>query len=166
MPLSTYLDFKLRLLSTKAGSGSTPTDDYFYPLLLKLASGSGAAQANKSFHDTIEVPNGDSYDLDLSGVLVDALGQTLAATKIKLLVLHNRNGIANNVIEVGGAASHAWEAWTDNPGSTFTLKSGGLFVYYAPNTDAPAVTGGTGDILTLTNPGATDIDVEVAIAGV
>lgn len=132
-----------------------------------LTSGTGVGQADLIFHDTRTLSASATENLDLSGVLTDAFGATLAFVKVKALIFVAAAANTNNVI-VGGDVTNTFFPMfgleTDSlilrPGTTFALICGvGDSVGYA-------VTGGTADLLKVTNSaGSTSVSYDVYVFG-
>ncbi|GAB3856584.1 hypothetical protein GCM10029963_53200 [Micromonospora andamanensis] len=120
---------------------------------VNLADGTGAGQANRVWHDRRTLAASDSEDLDLAGVLVDALGAALTFARVKTLIVAAAAANTNTVI-VGGADSNAWSAWAGAATDTVVVRPGGLLVLAASDSTAYPVTAGTGDLLTVTNGGS------------
>lgn len=100
-------------------------------------------------------------DIDLSGIVLDALGDTLALPKVRLLAFRSRTTNTVN-LTIGGAPSNAFAGpWVTN-GKT-TLKPGGIILPICDPAGYP-VTPGTADILRVAN-GAADSIYDVLIAG-
>lgn len=114
-----------------------------------LLDGTGAGQADRLFTDQRTISTND--DLDLAGVLVDAMGTTLTFARIKAIMIEALAANTNNITI--GAATNPWATFLNATG-TATLRPGGFVCAYAGN-DATgwAVTAGTGDILRLSATG-------------
>lgn len=142
-----------------------------YPLDLiqryLYSNGSGAGKANKQFDDTRTVGASSSETLDLSGVLLDEDGTTLAFTKVKGLVIiadpTNTNdvvvGNGSNPVVGGPFGSDGTQVVTIHPGDCFAMFSNsanGLF----------AVTNSTGDGLKVANSSSgTGVNYSIIIIG-
>jgi len=157
---------------------ATAEDDNQLALLKSLTSGTSGDQVNRMWHDRRRLSQPSGTDLlDLAGGLTDVFGNTLTFTKIKVLLIQNkgmRSGstyvqTAGQDILVGGA-TNAWAAFLDNDASAkVRLRSGGLFVWTAPE-DGGRVVAGTSDILQMEWAGSAasgdDIDYDIVIMGV
>jgi hypothetical protein len=69
---------------------------------LAITNGTGANQANNAFSDERTLNASASENLDLAGVLQNALGASLAFTAVKAILIVADVGNVNNVV-VGGA---------------------------------------------------------------
>lgn len=115
---------------------------------LNLTDGSGAGQANKIYAVERILP-GASEDLDLNGVLTDALGATLSVTRIVAIAIVNVS--TANTITIGNATSNAWATLLNSTG-TLTLRpstasSKSFVLIAAADATGYVVTASTGDIL-------------------
>lgn len=144
---------------------AAPRADLNLTKTLQLASGTGAGQADRIFHDTRTLSASGSEDLDLAGGLTDALGQAATFARVKLLMIAAAPGNANNVI-VGGASSNGWITAFGGAAHTVTVRPGGLFVLAAPDATAYAVTAATGDLLKVANSaGGTSVSYDLVVVG-
>lgn len=131
---------------------------------IRLATGTGANQADKIFHDTRTLAASGTENLDLAGVLVDALGATITFARIKAVVVAARDTNSNNVnvIREGTNGVPLFLALGDG----IPVMPGGMFVWIAPGATGVVVTPGTGDLLTVTNSGAsTSVTYDIVIIG-
>jgi len=94
--------------------------DLFKTLVLDLANGTGADQADKLFHDERSLSPGTNEDLDLAGVLEDAFGDTLTFVKIKLLIIYNKD--TTHTFTVKPAASAGFLGPFGAASHTLTVK--------------------------------------------
>lgn len=140
--------------------------DLPYQKLMAFVDGAGLGAAQKMWFDQRTIAASGSENLDLSGVLVDAFGNTLALTKVKALLFFAAAGNTNNVV-VGGAASNAFATPFGDATDTVSVKPGGMLLLVAPDAAGYAVTAATGDILKVANSGGTTgVTYDVLILGV
>lgn len=131
---------------------------------IRLASGTGADQADLLFHDTRTLAASATEDLDLAGSLTDALGTSLTFARIKGLIVAAAAGNTNNVNVTRPASNGVPLFLAASDG--IPVRPGGVFAWFAPDATAVAVTGGTGDLLTFTNSaGSTSVTYDVVIIG-
>ena len=131
---------------------------------LQLASGVGANQADQVFSDERVITASSSENLDLAGVLADALGATLTFAKIKAILVVADAANTNDVV-VGGAASNGFTGPFGGATHTVAVKPGGVFMAACPGTGW-TVTPSTGDILKVANGGGTtSVKYKVIIVG-
>lgn len=143
-------------------TGTVPLD---YTKQIRLGTGTGANQADRVWSDQRTLAASANEDLDLSGVLTDAFGNTVTLARVKGLVVVAASANANNVI-VGGAALNAWSTWAGDPTDTVVVRPGGLMALYAPDATAYAVTAATGDLLRVANSGAgTSVTYDIIVIG-
>jgi len=147
MAVNTNVAVQLTATLTKGfdlGTGSVPVSQ---SLALTWASGTGANQADRVFHDQRSTSGVDS--LDLAGVLLDAFGDAFTLARIKLLYLSAAGAntadlrvtrSASNGVQIFGAAS-----------DYMVLRPGGFILWGAPDATGVAVAAGTSDILEITS---------------
>jgi hypothetical protein len=123
-------------------------------LLLELANGTGAGQADLAFTDTRTLAASATEDLDLAGALADPFGTAQVFARLKLLVVKAAAGNTNNVL-VGRASSNGLATAFGATGAVI-LRPGGFLILATGEADATGhvVTAGTGDLLTVSNSGS------------
>ena len=97
MALSTELTVRLAATLTDPLDLSTPTDALANAVKLILTSGTGADQADMSWHDTRTLAASATEDLDLAGVLTNAFGDTQTFARIKMVLVTAASANTNNV---------------------------------------------------------------------
>lgn len=131
-----------------------------------LKNGTLAYQANNAFADSRSLPASGTENIDLSGVLANQVGETIALTKIKALVVMADGSNLNDVV-VGGHPTAAVSSFFGDPTDKVKVKPGGMFVLVAPDLLGYAVTATTADLLTITNSGAgSSIGYSITVVGV
>lgn len=137
-----------------------------YAPALPFSDGTGANQVGQIWADTRTLSASATEDLDLSGTaLVNAIGQSVAFTKIRGLLIRAAAGNTNNVI-VGGATSNQWLTWVGAGTHTVTVRPGGLLLLAAPDATGYAVTAGTGDLLKIANSaGGSSVSYDIVLIG-
>ena len=132
--------------------------------IVNFASGTGAGQANSVFTDTRTLTASGTENLDLSGGLTDAFGNTLAFTRVKAILVVARSANTNDV-EVTRPASNGVPLFL-SAGDGVTIPPDGQFFLVAPDADGIAVTASTGDIITITNSaGGSSVTYDIVIVG-
>jgi hypothetical protein len=165
MPLDTTVKVSVDAIHTSLLDLATATAPLGFSRALGMASGTGANQADRIFHDTRTLTASANEDLDLAGVLTDAFGATLTFARIKTLVVAADAGNTNNVI-VGAAATNAFVNWVGAATHTVTVRPGGLLLVAASDATAYAVTVGTGDLLRIANSaGGTSVTYSIVLVG-
>lgn len=131
-----------------------------------LINGTGVGAADRIWHDQRTLAASGSEDIDLAGVLTDALGAAVNFARIKAIIIKAADGNTNNVI-VGGAGSNGFISWvggathtvTVRPGYTLALIGGGDATGYV-------VTAATADLLHIANSSSgTPITYDIIIVG-
>lgn len=136
---------------------------YADSLVLSLANGTGANQADRLFTDQRTLALSATEDLDLAAVLIDAFGASITFAKIKAIIVKAAAGNTNDVVVTRPAANGVplFLAAADG----IAVKPGGAFVWCCPGTGI-TVTPATGDLLTITNGGAgTPVTYDVIVIG-
>lgn len=132
--------------------------------VIRLATGTGADQADKIFHDRRTLAASATEDLDLAGSLTDPLGAALTFARIKAVIVKASASNVNNV-NVTRPASNGVPLFLA-AGDGIPVRPGGIFAWIAPDATAVAVTAGTGDLLTFTNSaGSTSVTYDVVLIG-
>lgn len=131
-----------------------------------LGNGTGADQINQIFADTRTLAASANEDLDLSGTaLQNALGQNIAFTKVRGLLVRAAAANTNNVI-VGGAATNQFATPFGAAAHTLTVRPGGCIFLMANDVTGYAVTAATADLLRIANSGAgTTVTYDIVILG-
>lgn len=132
---------------------------------VQLTNGTGAGQANQIFTDQRTLAASGTESLDLAGSLTNAFGATLTFTKIKAVYIKAAAGNTNNV-RVTRPASNGLPLFLGASDGLDVLP-GGVFFWACSDDTAVAVTGGSGDLLTLTNSSSgSSVTYDIAIVGV
>lgn len=132
-----------------------------------LATGTGAGQADKVWHDQRTLAASATEDLDLAGGLTDALGAAVSFAKIKALIISAAAGNTNNVV-VGGVAAGLSTILQPQTTGLLVVRPGATFAVFAGAADATgyAVTATTADLLHLANSAAgTSVTFDIVIIG-
>ncbi len=165
MPLDTTVKVSVDAIHTALLDLATATAPLGFTRAVALATGTGANQADRIFHDTRTLTASANEDLDLAGVLVDAFGATLTFARVKALVIAADAANTNNVI-VGNAATNPFLTWVGAATHTVTVRPGGMLALACSDATAYAVTAGTGDLLRIANSGAgTSVTYSIVLVG-
>lgn len=151
-----------------AAFGNSPSWSAAIEEILSLTNGTGANQADIAYVAERTVASATNDDIDLAGVLSDAMGATITAAELVALLIVNKqkdgtanttdltigNGGVNSAVGFVGAAAH-----TIGP-----IKPGGIFLLAAGNAAGiGAVTASTGDILRIANSSGAQAKYQIAI---
>jgi len=144
MNLTTSIKTNFQASGTKVLDDRTANDPVAQNQTTSLTNGNTSGKANQSFHDQRTLATGVGEDLDLSGSLVDAFGDSITFTTIKALRIKNTSLVSTLI--VGGAAANAmaniFTALTDE----IIIQQGGLLILESPLLGY-LVTAGTADLL-------------------
>lgn len=132
-----------------------------------LGTNGAAAGVGYMYAAVLSLGAGATNTLDLAGTLKDSFGSTLTFSKVKYLSVapSNSMAVAQSVL-VQPAPANGWGTWMANTTSAVRVWSGGCAVpVMCPQTNAPAVTAGTGDLLDIINESTNAATVTVIILG-
>lgn len=165
MALTTDISLQVIATLTSVLDLATGTVPLNKRTLISLATGTGAAQADKIFHDQRTLAASATEDLDLAGGLTDAFGATLTFARIKAIIVIAASANTNNVL-VGGAASNQFINWVSDATDKIVVRPGGMFALVASDATSYAVTAATGDLLRIGNSaGGTGVTYDIIIVG-
>lgn len=119
--------------------------------LQSIADGTIADQADLAYMAERTVGDGADDDIDLSGVLADALGDTLLAAELVAVQIINKqkDGTANTTSLTVGAGSNTVPGFA---AALAPIEPGGMFMQASAGAAGLAtITAGTGDIIRVTN---------------
>ena len=153
MSQSAKINLSLAVSQSQAGDINTAVNEIALSKLTQLLDGTGADQANQAFSDERTLAPSTNEDLDLSGVLTDAFGASIAFTSIKAMVVIADETNGDN-IEIGGATTNGFISWAGAADDKVVIPAGGMFVITAPDAAGFAVTAGTADLLRIANADA------------
>lgn len=124
------------------------------------SNGTGDSQVNRVFADQRTLA-ATAEDLDLSGGLTDAFGNTITLAKLRGLIIENTATATGANLLVGGDANSIpiFGAAADY----IKIPPGGFFAWSGP-VDGITVTAGTGDILQI-DAGAATITYNIWVIG-
>ena len=149
--LSASINISISATHVNALDLGNVTDSVSRTISQAFANGAGANQANKFYHDQIDIAASGSTTLDLSGSLTDGLGQTVTIAELKALIVKNNStgdkltmGDATNPVGIFGADAH-----------TIDIFPGGVFAMTWPTADGLAIAAGVSDELKFAHEGAT-----------
>lgn len=164
MSLNAKLILSLVATLTDPADLSTPTDELEEIIRATLTSGVGTDQGNMMWHDERTLAASATEDLDLAGSLTNSFGDTQTFARVKLIIVIADEANVNNVNVQRAAANGVPLFLAASDG--VAVRPNGVFLYFAPDATAIAVTAGTGDLLTITNSGSgTSVTYKVIIIG-
>lgn len=128
-----------------------------------LGIGTGYGKADIAFMDTRTLAASTTENIDLAGALVDAFGATIAAAKVKAILIENPEASLSN-LTVGAAGSNTFVGPFNDATDAIVLKPGDRFV--AVSRTGWTVTAATGDILKVANGagGSANYNIEIIAA--
>lgn len=167
MTTSINAQVKLVIAATLANSIDVGSVNYpvNYGANYNFADGTGANQAKEIFTDTRTLTASSTEDLDLSGSLADAFGNTLNFAKVKAIIVIAAAANTNDVL-VGGASANQVSSFFGDVTDVVKVKPGGMFCLVAPDATGYAITAGTADLLKVANSsGGTAVTYTIVIIG-
>ena len=150
--------------ATDTKDHETPTSKAFVDFTKAFSSGTGADKINNQFFDLRSLADGANEELDLSGGLTDALGNTITFTKVRMFAIRSTSTNTTN-LTIGGAAANAFDDWVSAAADSIELKPGGVLLLMAPNVDGYTVTGGSADLLKVVNAAGAIATYDIVIFG-
>ena len=139
-------------LTKAAVGGGTPQFNAAINYALSLSPGTDDTdKADLLYHATAQLAASANADLDLAGVLADALGTTIAAAEIVALILEADDG-NTNTIRIGPAASAGALLGFADASDRVGVAPGGILVLTNPA--GWAVTATSADKLNVANSAA------------
>lgn len=134
-------------------------------LIKDVTNGTGLDQANTVYVDDFSIAASGTMDIDLSGTLIDAHGNTIVMTAVKEILLISSATNTNDVI-MGNGGVNSFLGPFAAAANTLTLKPGNRLNVSNYSAAGWAVTAGTGDILRLANSAAgTAVTGTIVIVG-
>ena len=138
------------------------------------SNGTGNNQAQLQWSDERTVAAGVDDDLDIAGGLTNVAGEATEFSAVKLIHIENRDATATNVLHLRPGDSSGFDNWIGGIDPYIILRGGflngtnpgGSIVLIALDAAGYEVGSGTGDILTITNPGAESILYRIVLFGV
>lgn len=158
------IDLHIRAKQTGAADLGTPSMLAEIDKSMEFAAGTAAVgQSNVLFSDERTLNASANEDLDLAGVLADALGATITAAEVVAVYIEAAAGNTNNVIlsqpasnGVAGIFSAAGDGLAIGPGDCFLLT----------RRNGVAVVAATGDKINIANSGAgTPVTYKILLLG-
>lgn len=156
---------------------TTPVDSLSKTYSFATTSGTGNNKADLIFHDNRTIATGasekiDMFDLAIDGgaAQTDALGLAYAAVALRLLAIRiTSTALAGEDLKIGGEGTvEAWQSLfhvsgtlSDTAGAV--VKSGGLFLVYAPLAAGYPIADSGNDLLKIANAGASSISYDIVI---
>lgn len=160
----TAATIKASIAISEAGSNAFSSGPFWngtIDFLATLSDGTTAGKADLSYMAEVTVATGANSDIDLAGVLSDALGSTITAAELVAIMIHNEqlDGTANTTtLTIDQTVTNGMTGFLDSSSSLGPIQPGGVFLLAATHASGiGAVTAGTGDLLRITNSsGATN----------
>jgi hypothetical protein len=157
----TAIAFKLRGLFQKTDEENPGEQEIDLSFLDSLANGTAADQADQIWIKERTIAGSSNDDLDLEGGLTDIFGTAINPARVKGLIIMPAAANAGP-ITVGNAAANGAALFFGAVTHTVSVRAGGLFVNYAPETGWTTIAG-TGDILRIANPNGSSVTYKIGL---
>lgn len=144
--------------------GSSPIVPLNLSKALNWASGTVINTADRVYMKRHSIATGTPLALDLSGALTDLLGNTITMAKVTGIIVINNSLVVGEILSIG-AGSNPLLNWIGATGDLVKVGPGGFHCQVDPSLAAYAVTGGTGDVLTIAAAAGAAVSVDVVIFG-
>jgi hypothetical protein len=166
----TAATIKASMAVSEAGSNAFSSGPYWngeMSALLTLSDGTTANKADLSYMSERTVASATNDDIDVAGVLADALGNTITAAELVAIFLINKqqDGTANTTdLTIDQTVTNGVVGFLDSSSSIGPIKPGGVFMLAAGDAAGiGAVTASTGDIIRITNSSGAANTYQIAI---
>ena len=131
MGLTAKLPISLNITNTKDLDLNTVRDVLDSAIGISFTDGTAADQAEILWHDQRSTDDtGETLDLYASGTIVDAFGDALTLTKLKVLIIKNTHATLS--LWAGAAATTQIALFGDPASDKLLLPPGGIFLFTAP----------------------------------
>jgi hypothetical protein len=150
---------------TSSEEGGTSSYDVDEGYTFNVADGTLAGQANAVYIDDFDIAPSGTLAIDLSGSLVDVLGDAVVFTAIKEIYLEADAANVNNVVI--GAGTFPFVGGNNAGANTFAVKPGGIYhVCDGYSAGGWAVGAGASDGIQLANSGGgTNVTGRIILVG-
>jgi hypothetical protein len=135
--------------------------------VLSFANGTGANQCDLAYVAERTVASATNDDIDLAGVLTDALGATITAAELVAILIINKqkSGAANTTDLTIGLGTNPILGFLGGTLPTIgPLKPGAVFLLASPGAAGlGAVSGGSADVLRVANSSGAQAKYQIAV---
>lgn len=137
--------------------------------ILNLADGTTASRADKFWADQRQIAAASNDDIDLTGVLRDAFGDTINQVELVALMVINgpRTGPQNTTnLTIGGGTNPVVGFLGGTTPTIGPIRPGGVVLLACPDAAGlGAITAGTGDILRIANSAGAAATYQIVVIG-
>lgn len=135
-------------------------------LSVSLTYGTGSGKANWAYYASRTVATVTADNLDLNGVLTDGLGNTISATKLKLLVLAVSSANGTRALQFGprGVSNTAQLNFGGVSGTDYQTVTH-WHMLYEP-VAGYTIVGGSSDVIGIYNPTGSSVTYSILMMGV
>lgn len=149
-------------LTKAVGIGGQIDRNFSYGAPLEYKDGVGANQASKIYAMRQTINASTNLDLDLSGTLVNELGDAVVFTAVKAILVRPISGPNPAVVAAAGAAN----PFVGPFGGPVSVPQGGEMCIGRTDAGGWPVGAGASDILRISNAAGGAIDVDVVVVGI
>lgn len=161
MTLKTNINASVKILNTAALDAGSARVEEQVSAAIELLNGTGNTQADLAFVDARTLASNTTEDLDLAGVLTNALGSVLTMVEVVAVLIVSRAANTTN-LTIGAATAEA-QLWFGAAGDTEVIKPGGFSFHYAPA--GWTITATTADDLKIANATGAAATYDVIVIG-
>lgn len=121
-----------------------------------ITSGVGVDEADEVFHDERTLAQSASEELDLSGGLTNALGDSIVFARVKCIHIVSASADNTANLLIGGAAANGFSTFMADPSDRMILRGGNSagVMLFTGDAIGYVVTAGAGDLLKLEHDGS------------
>lgn len=152
------------VLNKVAAHGGVVETPFSFGQSMQFEDGAGANQANKMFSSRRTINASSTDDIDLSGSLVNDLGDPVVFTAIKAIQIRHISG--GNPAVVGAAAVNPFVGPFGAGTHTIAVPVGGVLMLARNDAGGWAVGAGASDILRISNGAGSTLVVDVVFVGI
>lgn len=150
-----------------ASLGSTPNSNRTITLAQSYTDGTDANQHDQLYMAERTVGDGANDDIDLSGVLTDAYGNTITAAEMVEITIINKqfDGTANTTdLTIDGTVTNGFKGFLNAAGTIGPIGPGGHFTIGCPDAGGiGTITAATEDLVRITNSAGAANSYQIAI---
>ncbi len=161
MSLKTKITAGITIIQTATPDGGSARVEQTVEKIVELLNGTTNDKADLAFVDTRTLASNTSEDLDLAGVLANALGATLTMAEVVAVLLISDPANTMN-LTLGGASAEA-QLWFAASGDKEVVKPGGVSLHYCPA--GWAITATSADGFKVANANGASSTYYIAIIG-
>jgi len=171
MGLTAKIEAKITATASWDSDMAAPSVPFIKRILISLADGDGADEADEIFADTRVLAASANEELDLAGVLTNIKGETITFARIKAILLYNSSHLQDTPTDADitfeSPAANGLAGLFKALGDGLDYAAGAGVLMFDPGATAWPVTAATADLLKVTNnDGSDQARYDIVIIGV